>query len=76
MVVAEKTRKQQIRGGNVYYHVHGDSHKIKQNDKCVSVSRTLCGVTSQGHLFLRFLEITELLAFPTSGLEFPLGGKK
>lgn len=43
---------------------------------CVSVSRTLCGVTSQGHLLLRFLEVTELLAFPTSGLKFPLGGKK
>lgn len=74
MVVAEKTRKH--RSEVVTFIIMCIDTVIKQNDKCVSVSRTLCGVTSQGHLFLRFLEVTELLAFPTSGLKFPLGGKK
>lgn len=68
-----KNKKTQIRGGNVYYHVHGYSHKIKQNDKCVSVSRTLCGVTSQGHLFLRFFRSNWITCLPNQWVKISTG---
>lgn len=68
-----KNKKTQIRGGNVYYHVHGYSHKIKQNDKCVSVSRTLCGVTSQGHLFLRFFRNNWITCLPNQWVKISTG---
>lgn len=63
-----KNKKTQIRGGKVYYHVHGYSHKIKQNDEWC-VKDIVWGNFSRSFI-LEIFWGAWILAIPTQRLNF------